>query len=178
MCINGHHNRLGDSEASAGMAWMSPKRRGRAQRRVSGKTQLVRGQLNFGLCPAPRRNCHRKNCCSGTPDHPRGQPDNFCGGAHHVGCVKGRSLRTTLGSLRRDSSRGAAATQRRRRVSRSDNNASPAPPPTARRTGNFAPAGRRPRRPESPSACTVHQDADVARGRRADARGQRQSHEP
>ena len=31
------------------MAWMSPKRRGRAQRRVSGKTQLVRGQLNFGL---------------------------------------------------------------------------------------------------------------------------------
>ena len=95
MCINGHHNRLGDSEASAGMAWMSPKRRGRAQRRVSGKTQLVRGQLNFGLCPAPRRNCHRKNCCSGTPDHPRGQPDNFCGGAHHVGCVKGRRLSST-----------------------------------------------------------------------------------
>ena len=88
------------------MAWMSPKRRGRAQRRLSGKTQLVRGQLNFGLCPAPRRNCHRKNCCSGTPDHPRGQPDNFCGGAHHVGCVKGRRLRTTLGSLRRDSSPG------------------------------------------------------------------------
>ena len=47
MCINGHHNRLGDSEASAGMAWMSPKRRGRAQRRVSGKTQLVRGAAEF-----------------------------------------------------------------------------------------------------------------------------------
>ena len=95
MCINGHHNRLGDSEASAGMAWMSPKRRGRAQRRVSGKTQLVRGQLNFGLCPAPRPNCQRKNCCSGRPDHPRGHPNSFCGGAHHVGCVKGRRLSST-----------------------------------------------------------------------------------
>ena len=104
MCINGHHNRLGDSEASAGMAWMSPKRRGRAQRRVSGKTQLVRGQLNFGLCPAPRPNCQRKNCCSGRPDHARGHPNSFCGGAHHVGCVKGLRLRTTSGSLRRDSS--------------------------------------------------------------------------
>jgi len=75
------------SGASAGMAWMSPKRRGRAQRRLSGKTQLVRGQLNFGLCPAPRPNCQRKNCCSGRPDHARGHPNSFRGGAHHVGCV-------------------------------------------------------------------------------------------
>ena len=86
------------------MAWMSPKRRGRAQRRLSGKTQLVRGQLDLGLCPAPRRNCQRKNCCSGRPDHARGHPNSFCGGAHHVGCLKGRSLRTTSLSLRRDSS--------------------------------------------------------------------------
>ena len=91
------------SGASAGMAWMSPKRRGRAQRRLSGKTQLVRGQLNFGLCPAPRPNCQRKNCCSGRPDHARGHPNSFCGGAHHVGCVKGLRLRTSL-RLRRDSS--------------------------------------------------------------------------
>ena len=35
MCINGHHNKVGGSEASTGMAWTPPKRRGRAQRRVS-----------------------------------------------------------------------------------------------------------------------------------------------
>ena len=48
MCINGHHNKLGGSEASTGMAWTPPKRRGRAQRRVSCETRSWGGSWFLG----------------------------------------------------------------------------------------------------------------------------------
>ena len=48
MCINGHHNKLGGSEASTGMAWTPPKRRGRAQRRVSCEKRSWGGSWILG----------------------------------------------------------------------------------------------------------------------------------
>ena len=48
MCINGHDNKLGGSEASTGMAWMPPKRRGRAQRRVSCEMRSWGGSWFLG----------------------------------------------------------------------------------------------------------------------------------
>ena len=48
MCINGHHNKVGGSEASTGMASTPPKRRGRAQRRVSCEMRSWGGSWFLG----------------------------------------------------------------------------------------------------------------------------------
>ena len=77
MCINGHHNKLGGSEASMGMAWTPPKRRGRAQRRVSRANSSCGGSWILGYVRRRATELPAKKCCRGTSDLPRGQPNNL-----------------------------------------------------------------------------------------------------
>ena len=85
MCINGHHNKLGGSEASTGMAWMPPKRRGRAQRRVSCEMRSWGGSWFLGYVRRRDEIATEKNAAAARRTIPEGSRTTFVVGAYSFG---------------------------------------------------------------------------------------------
>ena len=85
MCINGHHNKLGGSEASTGMASTPPKRRGRAQRRVSCEMRSWGGSWFLGYVRRRDEIATEKNAAAARRTIPEGSRTTFVVGAYSFG---------------------------------------------------------------------------------------------
>ena len=85
MCINGHHNKVGGSEASTGMAWTPPKRRGRAQRRVSCEKRSWGGSWFLGYVRRRDEIANEKIAAAARRTIPEGSRTIFVVGAYRFG---------------------------------------------------------------------------------------------
>ena len=85
MCINGHHNKVGGSEASTGMAWTPPKRRGRAQRRVSCEKRSWGGSWFLGYVRRRDECATEKIAAAARRTIPEGSRTTFVVGAYSFG---------------------------------------------------------------------------------------------
>ena len=82
---NGHHNKVGGSEASTGMAWTPPKRRGRAQRRVSCEKRSWGGSWILGYVRRRDEIATEKNAAAARRTIPEGSRTTFVVGAYSFG---------------------------------------------------------------------------------------------
>ena len=82
---NGHHNKVGGSEASTGMASTPPKRRGRAQRRVSCEMRSWGGSWFLGYVRRRDEIATEKIAAAARRTIPEGSRTTFVVGAYSFG---------------------------------------------------------------------------------------------